>query len=55
MAESGDFELSLLVLAAVVIKADGKIDQRELKYVRQQFIHMYVHAYYVRCFILNLA
>lgn len=38
---SGDFELSLLVLAAVVIKADGKIDQRELKYVRDQFIHMY--------------
>lgn len=42
--ESGDFELSLLVLAAVVIKADGKIDQRELKYVRQQFIHMYGSA-----------
>lgn len=39
--ESGDFELSLLVLAAVVIKADGKVDQRELKYVRDQFMSMY--------------
>ncbi|TVZ56570.1 DnaJ like chaperone protein [Lutibacter sp. Hel_I_33_5] len=39
--QSGDFEISLLVLAAIVIKADGKIDKRELEYVRQQFIGMY--------------
>lgn len=39
--QSGDFEISLLVLAAVVIKADGKIDQRELNFVRTQFVGMY--------------
>ena len=39
--ESGDFEISLLVLASVVIKADGKVDQRELDYVRQHFVQMY--------------
>ncbi|GGH38346.1 molecular chaperone DnaJ [Mangrovimonas yunxiaonensis] len=39
--QSGDFEVSLLVLASVVIKADGKPDQRELDYVRQQFAGMY--------------
>ncbi len=39
--QSGDFEISLLVLAAIVIKADGKIDQRELNYVRSQFVGMY--------------
>jgi len=39
--QSGDFEMSLLVLAAIVIKADGNIDQRELRFVRQQFISMY--------------
>lgn len=39
--QSGDFEVSLLVLASVVIKADGKQDQRELDYVRQQFVNMY--------------
>ena len=38
---SGDFEVSLLILASVVIKADGKQDQRELDYVRQQFVSMY--------------
>jgi DnaJ like chaperone protein len=38
---SGDFEVSLLILASVVIKADGKQDQRELDYVRQQFVNMY--------------
>ena len=31
--QSGDFEMSLLVLASIVIKADGKIDQRELNFV----------------------
>ncbi len=39
--QPGDFEISLLILASVVIKADGKQDQRELDYVRQQFIGMY--------------
>ncbi|SDR78347.1 DnaJ like chaperone protein [Formosa sp. Hel1_31_208] len=39
--QSGDFEVSLLVLASVVIKADGIQDQRELDYVRQQFVNMY--------------
>jgi len=38
---SGDFEVSLLILATVVIKADGKQDQRELDFVRKQFVNMY--------------
>ena len=38
---SGDFEVSLLILASIIIKADGKQDQRELDYVRQQFRTMY--------------
>lgn len=36
-----DFELSLLVLSAVVMKADGRIDERELQFVRRQFVSMY--------------
>ena len=39
--QSGDFEISLLILASVVIKADGKVDQRELDFVRSQFVGMY--------------
>ena len=39
--QSGDFEVSLLVLAAIVIKADGKVDKRELEFVRKQFVGMY--------------
>ena len=39
--QSGDFEVSLLILASIVIKADKKQDQRELDYVRQQFVSMY--------------
>lgn len=39
--QSGDFEMSLLVLASIVIKSDGKIDQRELNFVRSQFLSMY--------------
>ncbi|MGC1471570.1 MAG: TerB family tellurite resistance protein [Psychroserpens sp.] len=39
--QSGDFEVSLLILASVVIKADGKQQQSELDYVRQQFVSMY--------------
>ena len=33
--------MSLLILASVVIKADGVQDQRELDFVRQQFTNMY--------------
>ncbi|TYQ00031.1 DnaJ like chaperone protein [Tenacibaculum adriaticum] len=40
-ATSGDFEISLLILASVVIKADGKVDRRELDYVRMHFVKMY--------------
>ena len=39
--QSGDFEVSLLILASIVIKADGNQDQRELDFVRQQFTNMY--------------
>ncbi|MCF6279165.1 MAG: TerB family tellurite resistance protein [Flavobacteriaceae bacterium] len=39
--QSGDFEMSLLILSAVVIKADGKVDKRELSYVRNHFTQMY--------------
>ncbi len=38
---SGDFEVSLLVLAAIVIKSDGNVDRRELEFVRQAFTGMY--------------
>lgn len=41
---SGDFEVSLLILASIVIKADGKQDQRELDFVRAQFVQMYSKA-----------
>ncbi len=40
-ATPGDFEVSLLILASVVIKADGKVDEAELEYVRAYFIKMY--------------
>ncbi|MFY0629067.1 MAG: TerB family tellurite resistance protein [Flavobacteriaceae bacterium] len=39
--QSGDFEISLLVLASIVIKSDGKVDERELNFVRTQFVGMY--------------
>ncbi|WP_435135360.1 TerB family tellurite resistance protein [Formosa sp. A9] len=39
--QSGDFEVSLLILSAVVIKADGKSNQSELDFVRSQFVGMY--------------
>jgi len=39
--QSGDFEISLLILASIVIKSDGKVDKRELDYVRSQFVGMY--------------
>ncbi len=37
----GDFELSFLILSAVIIKADGKVDKRELEYVRTYFTKVY--------------
>ena len=36
-----DFELNLLSLASLVIKADGKVSQQELDYVRQYFVQAY--------------
>jgi len=39
--QSGDFEVSLLILASIVIKADDHQDQRELEFVRKQFVSMY--------------
>lgn len=38
---SGDFEISLLILSSVVIKSDGKVDERELIFVRNHFKQMY--------------
>jgi DnaJ like chaperone protein len=49
---SGDFEISLLVLAAIVIKTDGKIDKRELDFVRSTFISMYGDSRALRAFKL---
>jgi DnaJ like chaperone protein len=39
--QSGDFEVSLLILAAQVIKADGKVDPKELEFVRNTFKQMF--------------
>lgn len=36
-----DFELNLLSLASFVIKADGKVSQSELDYVRKYFVQAY--------------
>lgn len=36
-----DFELNLLSLCSIVIKADGTVSQRELDYVRQYFLSTY--------------
>ncbi len=36
-----DFELNLLSLASLVIKADGKVSQTELDFVRQYFVQAY--------------
>ena len=38
---AAQFEISLLILSAYVIKADGKIDNRELIYVRDKFSTMF--------------
>jgi len=37
----GDFAMSLLVLSAAVIKADGKVVKAELDYVRQFFLQQF--------------
>lgn len=37
----GDFELNLLSLASLVIKADGQVSQTELDYVRAYFVQAY--------------
>jgi len=39
--QSGDFEVALLILSSTVIKADGKILQAELDFVRDHFVKMY--------------
>lgn len=39
--KSGDFEISLLVLSAIVMKADGEVSESELDYVRSYFVKMY--------------
>ncbi len=36
--QPGTFEVSLLILSAIIIKADGDVDQRELDYVRTHFV-----------------
>jgi DnaJ like chaperone protein len=36
-----DFELNLLSLCSIVIKADGQVNQRELDYFRQYFLSTY--------------
>lgn len=36
-----DFELNLLSLASLVIKADGSVSQKELDYVRMYFVQAY--------------
>lgn len=37
----GDFEVSMLVLAAYVMKADGKITQSEKDFVQQTFVQLF--------------
>jgi len=39
--QSGDFEIALLILSSAVIKADGKVLQSELDFVRGYFVQMY--------------
>tara|TARA_B100000809_G_scaffold266599_1_gene330156 strand:+ start:12869 stop:13600 length:732 start_codon:yes stop_codon:yes gene_type:complete len=38
---SAEFELNLLSLASLVIKADGNVNQKELDFVRQYFVQAY--------------
>lgn len=37
----GDFELNLLSLCSLVIKADGQVSQKEMDYVRSYFVQSY--------------
>ena len=39
--QSGDFSVSLLILAASVMKADGKVMRSELDYVKQFFVNQF--------------
>ncbi|MEM6721313.1 MAG: TerB family tellurite resistance protein [Bacteroidota bacterium] len=39
--KSGDFEVSLLVLSSIVMKADGQVLDAEKKYVSDYFVKMY--------------
>ena len=39
--QSGDFSVSLLILSAVVMRADGKVMRSELDYVRQFFARQF--------------
>lgn len=43
--DTDQVQLNLLSLAALVIKADGKVDERELRFVRSYFIANYGEAY----------
>ena len=43
--QKNQVQLNLLSLAAIVIKADGKVDERELRFVRNYFIANYGEAY----------
>ncbi len=40
-SQPGEFEISLLILSAIIIKADGKADQREIDYVRNHFVQQF--------------
>jgi len=39
--QSGDFSISLLILSAAIMKADGRIMRSELEYVKQFFIRQF--------------
>ena len=43
--QTDQVQLNLLSLSAIVIKADGKVDERELRFVRNYFIANYGEAY----------
>ncbi len=43
--QTNQVQLNLLSLAAIVIKADGRVDERELRFVRNYFITNYGEAY----------
>lgn len=43
--QTNQVQLNLLSLAAIVIKADRKVDERELRFVRNYFITNYGEAY----------